>query len=164
MDPVSVGLLVALAGGVAGEVGRQTWAGLSALVRRPLGRDGGQAPDIGSGEAELTRLAADPGDQGRAQALSTALAVRAAVDEDFRAGLAAWQERAALLRAGDGAVTNSVSGGTQNGPVLQAGTSPTRSSTPHPPLRPPPAVPGTARWTRRVDRRRRRRPRGRRDQ
>ncbi|MFD5621416.1 hypothetical protein [Streptomyces yangpuensis] len=135
MDPVSVGLLVALAGGVAGEVGRQTWAGLSALVRRPLGRDGGQAPDIGSGEAELTRLAADPGDQGRAQALSTALAVRAAVDEDFRAGLAAWQERAALLRAGDGAVTNSVSGGTQNGPVLQGRdfTNPIFNAAPAPP-------------------------------
>ncbi|MFJ7779130.1 hypothetical protein [Streptomyces yangpuensis] len=119
MDPVSVGLLVALAGGVAGEVGRQTWAGLSALVRRPLGRDGGQAPAVGSGEVELARLAADPGDQGRAQALSTALAVRAAVDEDFRAALAAWQEQAAVVRAGDGAVTSHVSGGTQNGPVLQ---------------------------------------------
>ncbi len=119
MDPVSVGLLVALAGEVAGEVGRQGWAGLGALVRRPLGRDGGQAPAIGSGEAELTRLAADPGEQGRAQALSTGLAVRAAVDEDFRAGLAAWQEQATLVRAGDGAVANHISGGTQNGPVLQ---------------------------------------------
>ncbi|MDX6758755.1 hypothetical protein SIN09_04685 [Streptomyces sp. F8] len=44
MDPVSVGLLVALAGGVAGEVGRQAWAGLGALVRRPFGRGGEQAP------------------------------------------------------------------------------------------------------------------------
>ncbi|MFD5881952.1 hypothetical protein [Streptomyces yangpuensis] len=119
MDPVSVGLLVALAGGAAGEVGRQAWVGLSALVRRPPGRDGGQDPAIGSGEAELTRLAAEPGDQGRAQALSTALAVRAAVDEEFRAGLAAWQEQAAVVRAGDGAVTSHVSGGIQHGPVLQ---------------------------------------------
>ncbi|WP_405419234.1 hypothetical protein [Streptomyces erythrochromogenes] len=119
MDPVSVGLLAALAGGVAGEVGRQTWTALGALVRRPFGRGGGQAAAVSSGEAELTRLAADPGDQTRAQALSTALAVRAAVDEDFRTGLAAWHEQAALVRAGDGAVTNLVSGGTQNGPVLQ---------------------------------------------
>ncbi|MFD3843027.1 hypothetical protein ACFWWC_43445 [Streptomyces sp. NPDC058642] len=120
MDPVSVGLLAALAGGAGGEVGRQVWAGLSALVRRPFRRDGGgQAPAVSSGETELVRLAADPGDQGRAQSLSTALAVRAAVDEDFRTHLAAWQERANLVRTGDGAVTNTVSGGTQSGPVVQ---------------------------------------------
>ncbi|MFC9816473.1 hypothetical protein ACFVJM_30935 [Streptomyces virginiae] len=119
MDPVSVGLLTALAGGAAGEVGRQTWSALGALVRRPFGRGSGQAPEVSSGEVELARLAADPGDQGRAQALSTALAVRAAVDEEFRTSLAGWQEQAALVRAGDGAVTNLVSGGTQHGPVLQ---------------------------------------------
>ncbi|MFF2436664.1 hypothetical protein ACFVU4_21215 [Streptomyces sp. NPDC058107] len=120
MDPVSVGLLVALAGGAGGEVGRQAWVGLSALVRRPFRPDSsGQAPVVSSGEAELVRLAGDPSDQGRAQALSTALAVRVAVDEDFRTGLAAWQEQAKLVRTGDGAVTNTVSGGTQHGPVVQ---------------------------------------------
>lgn len=120
MDPVSVGLLVALVGGAGGELGRQAWAGLSALVRRPLRWDGGgQSPAVSSGEAELVRLAEDPGDQGRAHALSTALAVRAAVDEDFRIRLAAWQETATLVRTGDGAVTNTVSGGTQHGPVMQ---------------------------------------------
>ncbi|UCA52943.1 hypothetical protein LEL86_28275 [Streptomyces sp. WA6-1-16] len=45
---------------------------------------------------ELVRLAEEPGDEGRAQALSTALAVRGALDEDFRTGLAAWQEQAML--------------------------------------------------------------------
>ncbi|MEU9405826.1 hypothetical protein AB0E08_08980 [Streptomyces sp. NPDC048281] len=121
MDPVSVGLLAALAGGAGGEAGRQVWAGLGALVRRPFrrGDGGGQAPAVSTGQAELVSLAADPGDQGRAQALSTTLAVRAAVDEDFRARLAAWQEEAELVRTGDGAVTNTVSGGTQNGPVVQ---------------------------------------------
>ncbi|UXY32217.1 hypothetical protein [Streptomyces sp. HUAS TT20] len=120
MDPVSVGLLAALAGGAGGEVGRQAWAGLTALVRRPFRRDGpGQGPVVSSGEPELVRLAGDPGDQGRAQALSTALAVRAALDEDFRTGLAAWAEQAKLVRTGDGAVTNTVSGGTQYGPVVQ---------------------------------------------
>jgi hypothetical protein len=92
MDPVSVGLLVALAGGAGGEVGRQAWAGLGALVRRPFRRGGGgQAPAVSAGEEELALLAADPGDQGRAQSLSTALAVRAAADEDFRTRLAAWR-------------------------------------------------------------------------
>ncbi|GAA2724534.1 MULTISPECIES: hypothetical protein [Streptomyces] len=120
MDPVSVGLLAALAGGAGGELGRQAWAGLGALVRRPFRREGGgQAPAVSSGEAELVRLAGDPGDQGRAQVLSTALAVRAALDEDFRTGLAAWQEQAARVTTGDGAVVNTVSGGTQYGPVVQ---------------------------------------------
>ncbi|MET8857202.1 hypothetical protein [Streptomyces sp. NPDC004579] len=120
MDPVSVGLLVALAGGAGGEVGRQAWAGLSALVRRPFGRnDGGQAPAVSSGEAELVRLAAEPDDQSRAQSLSTALAVRAAVDENFRTRLVDWQAQAKLVRTGDGAVTSTISGGTQNGPVVQ---------------------------------------------
>ncbi|MFJ9945542.1 hypothetical protein [Streptomyces erythrochromogenes] len=135
MDPVSVALLAALAGGVAGEVGRQTWASLSALVRRPFNRGGGQAPAISSGEVELTRLAAEPGNEGRAHALSTALAVRAAVDEDFRAGLAAWQQQAALVRTEDGAVTNLISGGTLNGPVLQGRdfTNPVFNASPPPP-------------------------------
>ncbi|MFF9521972.1 hypothetical protein ACF1DV_08290 [Streptomyces achromogenes] len=120
MDPVSVGLLVALASGAGGEAGRQAWAGLGALVRRPFRQHGeGQAPAVGSGEAELVRLAEDPDDQGRAQALSTALAVRAALDEAFRTHLAAWQEQVKLVRTGDGAVTNTVSGGTQHGPVVQ---------------------------------------------
>ncbi|QFZ72918.1 hypothetical protein GFH48_06225 [Streptomyces fagopyri] len=121
MDPVSVGLLAALAGGAGGEVGRQAWAGLSALVRRPVRRDGGgRIPAASSsGEGELVRLAENPADQGRAQALSTVLAVRAALDEDFRSGLLAWQEQARLVRTGDGTVTNNVSGGAQHGPVVQ---------------------------------------------
>jgi hypothetical protein len=47
------------------------------------------------------------------------LAVRAAVDEEFSTLLAAWQEQAKLVRTGYGAVTNTVSGGTQNGPIVQ---------------------------------------------
>ncbi|MDJ0386076.1 hypothetical protein [Streptomyces sp. G-G2] len=118
MDPVTVGLLVALAGGAGGELGRQAWAGLGAVVRRPFRReDGGQALAISSGEVELERLDEEPADQGRAQALSMALAVRAAVDADFRDSLAAWLERAAWVQD-SGAVTNTASG-THNGPVVQ---------------------------------------------
>ncbi|WBB64596.1 hypothetical protein O7599_23315 [Streptomyces sp. WMMC500] len=123
MDPVSVGLLVALAGGAGGEIGRQGWEGLTRLVRRPFRRDGGDAgagSEVGSGEAELERLAAEPGDEARAQALSTALAVRAALDGEFRAGLRAWQDALPPLPDdGAGTVTNIVSGGTQYGPVVQ---------------------------------------------
>jgi hypothetical protein len=74
---------------------------------------------VSSGEAELVRLSEDPSDQSRAQALSTALAVRGAVDDDFRSGLAAWQEQAKSVHTEDRAVTNTVSGGTQHGPVVQ---------------------------------------------
>lgn len=119
MDPVSVGLLASLAGGAGGEVGRQVWAGLTALVRRPFhrGDDGSGAP--GPGEDELTRLQQAPGDGTRAHALSTALAVRAALDPDFATALAAWHEQAKLVRTGDGAVNNAISGGSYYAPVLQ---------------------------------------------
>ena len=120
MEPVSAALLAALAGGVGGELGRQVWAGLSALVRRPFNRNGDeQPPAISSGEAELARLAEEPGDRDRAHALSTALAVRAAVDEEFRSLLVEWHRQAQQVRTEEGAVTNTISGGTQYGPVIQ---------------------------------------------
>ncbi|MFJ9659408.1 hypothetical protein ACIRPR_15780 [Streptomyces griseoflavus] len=145
MDPVSVGLLAALAGGAGGEVGRQTWAGLSALVRRPFRRDAGEeAPSVSSGEAELRRLEEDPTDQQQAQALSTALAVRAALDTDFRTGLAAWQEQAELVSTGDGTVHNTISGGTQHGPVLQGRNFSGLSFTTPPSVPPSPAAQPTA--------------------
>ncbi|MFJ9933718.1 hypothetical protein ACIRSJ_11365 [Streptomyces virginiae] len=36
LDPASTGLLAALHGGAGGELGRRTWEGLCALVRRAL--------------------------------------------------------------------------------------------------------------------------------
>ncbi|MFC7259618.1 hypothetical protein [Streptomyces lutosisoli] len=121
MDPVSVGLLAALAGGAGGEVGKQVWTGLSELVRRPFQRGLGtvDVSAVSSGEVELAGLERAPADQARAQALSTVLAVRAAMDGDFRVGLQQWLEAAKLVRAGDGDVSNTISGGTFNGPTLQ---------------------------------------------
>ncbi|MDF3143964.1 MULTISPECIES: hypothetical protein [unclassified Streptomyces] len=145
MDPVSVGLLAALAGGAGGELGRQAWAGLTALVRRPFRRDAGEeAPAVSSGDAELARLEQDPADQQQAQALSTALAVRAALDTDFRTGLEAWQEQAKLVSTGDGTVHNTISGGTQHGPVLQGRDFSGLSFTTPPPAPSAPAVQPTA--------------------
>ncbi len=143
MDPVSVGLLVALAGGAGGEIGRQAWAGLSALVRHPIrgGRDTEDVPAVGSGEVELAELERAPADPARAQALSTALAVRAEMDADFRTGLERWHEQARLVRTGDGEVHNTISGGTFNGPTMQGRDfSGLSFTTPPPP--PPPAGPG----------------------
>ncbi|MFC8428077.1 hypothetical protein [Streptomyces sp. NPDC057253] len=122
MDPVSVGLLVALAGGAGGELGREVWAGLSALVRRPFRRGDVDPPAIGTGESELTRLAQDPSDESAAQTLSTTLSVRAALDPDFRTALTAWHGQARQVRIEDHTVHNTISGGTQHGPVLQGGS------------------------------------------
>ncbi|MEU9307227.1 hypothetical protein [Streptomyces sp. NPDC048256] len=128
MEPISVALLAALAGGAGGEAGRQAWETLSELVRRPFRRDGSGDGDsdgdgntgaraAGSAEPELVRLAADPDDVALARALSTALAVRAAGDAEFRAGLVRWHQLAGSPHTGD--VHNEISGGTFTGPVLQ---------------------------------------------
>ncbi|MGW1072263.1 hypothetical protein [Streptomyces sp. NPDC002537] len=119
MDPISTELLAALAGGAGGELGRQMWAGLRALVSRPVrdGRDDGVV--VASGATELAALTEDPLDPGRAQALSVALAVRAALDAGFRTELEQWHDRARAVRTGDGEVSNSISGGIQYGHVVQ---------------------------------------------
>lgn len=148
MDPISVALLAALAGGAGGELGRQVWSGLTTLVRRPFGRGQGESAQdraVSSGEAELVRLQEEPGDAVRAQTLSTALAVRAAVDAEFSVGLRKWHEQAKLVRTGDGDVHNTISGSTLYGPVLQgrdfSGLSVTTSAPP------PPASEGETRST-----------------
>ncbi|MFD0271364.1 hypothetical protein ACFVGY_33060 [Streptomyces sp. NPDC127106] len=145
MDPISVAVLVALAGGAGGEVGKQAWAGLSALVRRPFRRGQGESPEapvVGSGEAELARLEQAPDDPTRAQALSDTLAARAAADPDFSAGLQQWwHEQVKLVRTGDGDVDNEISGGTFHGQVLQ-GRDYSNISFSTPP--PPPPTPGTS--------------------
>lgn len=111
-------LLAALAGGAGGEVGQQAWAALSSLVRRPFRRRGNaDAVAASSGEAELARLAESPDEAARALALSTALAVRAALDTDFQADLRRWCELANSLDTGN--VHNEISGGTFAAPVVQ---------------------------------------------
>ncbi|MDK0520447.1 hypothetical protein [Streptomyces sp. ML-6] len=124
MDPITAAALAALAGSIGSEAGRQTWQGLTALVRRPFRRGSAQgaeddgAPRISSGELEAAALEGDPADPLRAQALATALGVRAALDGEFRVLLEEWWRQARSGSPG-GEVHNSVSGGTQNGPVLQ---------------------------------------------
>lgn len=111
---MSVGVLAALAGGAGGELGRQSWAALSDLVRRPFGRQSGA---VAPGEAELVALNAAPGELARAEALSAALLARTAEDPEFATALTSWHSRALVLT--DGSVTNTISGGTQYGPVIQ---------------------------------------------
>ncbi|MEV7992580.1 hypothetical protein AB0O67_11790 [Streptomyces sp. NPDC086077] len=143
MDLVSATLLAELAGGAAGALGHQAWVGLSSLVRRPFGHGhdaSPPAPAVSTGEVELIRLQEEPGDTARAQALSTALATRAAVDPEFSAVLQQWHEHAKVIRTSDGDVDNTVSGGTQYGHVVQGRDfSGLTFGTPAPP---PPPAPG----------------------
>ncbi|WP_431780709.1 hypothetical protein [Streptomyces chumphonensis] len=122
MDPISAAALAALAGGVGGEAGRQAWTALTALVRRPFRHSDADSDSgalaVTSGEAELMALTQDPSEVERAQRLSTALAVRAALNAEFRLALESWWQHAQSVGASEGAVTNEVSGGTQYGPVI----------------------------------------------
>ncbi|MGW1076529.1 hypothetical protein [Streptomyces sp. NPDC002537] len=116
MDPITAAALAALAGSVGGEAGRQAWQGLSELVRRPFRRGESQeateAPGVTSGRLELASLEDAPDDPVRAQALATALGVRAALDAEFRVLLDEWWQRAQAIGT-DGGVHNHISGGTQ---------------------------------------------------
>jgi hypothetical protein len=96
-------------------------AGLADLVRRPFQQSQNtvEISEVRPGESELARLEHAPADSARAQALSTALAARAAADPDFQADLQRWHEQVKLVRTGDGDVRNEISGGTFNGPALQ---------------------------------------------
>ncbi|MFF0416419.1 hypothetical protein ACFYUY_39065 [Kitasatospora sp. NPDC004745] len=139
VEPISMVLLAALAGGAGGEAGKQAFASLGALVRRPFQRSDGM-PAVSSGEAELVALERSTAPEN-VHALGTALAVRAALDPEFRTGLQQWHDRAKLVRTGDGGVANTVSGGTFHAPVQQgrdfSGTS-FPATPPAPPAEPAP--------------------------
>ncbi|WP_369171131.1 hypothetical protein AB5J49_26070 [Streptomyces sp. R28] len=117
MDQIAPELLMALAGGTAGAAGQQIWASLRDLVRR---RPSGQSPE---GEAELTALGTAADDAERARELAQVLAQRAGQDPAFAQALATWRRQAEAwdeARTGAGDVRNEISGGTFQGPVVQA--------------------------------------------
>jgi hypothetical protein len=125
MDPITIGaVLLAVLTGASEALGGQLWAGVVSLVRRPLRRKtaagANAAGAVGSGEAELAALQQAPGDQHKAIALAERLLARAATDAEFDQALRAWWDRAEPVRARLGTtVSNTISGGTQYGPVLQ---------------------------------------------
>ncbi|MFD6531250.1 hypothetical protein [Streptomyces sp. NPDC060184] len=67
--------------------------------------------------AELGALSEAPGEPERAEALRDALVARAAEDPEFAAAMDAWLRGAPALS--EGSVTNTISGGTQHGAVVQ---------------------------------------------
>jgi hypothetical protein len=140
MDPVTLGaVLLAVISGASSELGTQLWTGVGALIRRPLrprALTGQTAAPPPMGDAELAALEQDPASRLRARALAEVLITRADTDAEFLHELRSWWEQARTLHLGDGNITNTISGGTQHGPVLQGrdfgditfGTAPDRKS------------------------------------
>ncbi len=122
MDPVTLGaVLVAVVTGASEALGGQLLERLSSLVKRPSRRRAAASGQVrvSSGEAELAVLRQEPDDQRTAVALAEVLLARASNDSEFGQALRHWWAEAEPVRASLGDVTNTVSGGTQNGPVLQ---------------------------------------------
>jgi hypothetical protein len=144
MDPVTIGaVLLAIVSGAGTQLGTQLWEGVVSLVRRPFRRKaagGDAAAVVPSGEAELAALQQAPGDRHKAEALAGVLLARSAADEEFRVVLEGWWRRAEPIRVSIGNVTNTVSGGTQHGPVLQ-GRDFSNITFGAPPAAPPPDLP-----------------------
>ena len=83
-------------------------------------------------------LQGSPGDQAKAVALAEVLLARAGGDPRFEQVLREWWEQAEPIRERLGNVTNTISGGSQYGPVLQGRdfTGLTFGATPAPPAWP----------------------------
>jgi hypothetical protein len=126
MDAVTIGaVLLAVVSGAGGQLGVQLWEGAVSLVRRSSHRqvtasgDAAAAEVAPAGEAELAALQQAPGDQHKAMALAETLMARSVTDTEFRRALEIWWQQAEPIRASIGNIANTITGGTQHGPVLQ---------------------------------------------
>ncbi|MGW6456692.1 hypothetical protein ACWF94_12340 [Streptomyces sp. NPDC055078] len=89
MDPISLAVLAALAGGAGGEIGRQAWAGLSGVVRRrraaatAAGDGDGGSPGGAAGESPQVTPAGSPAAaaDGPPDAAATSESALAALEE-----------------------------------------------------------------------------------
>jgi hypothetical protein len=122
MDPTTLAaVLVAVVTGASEALSGQLLTGLVTLVKRPWHRKTPEAapPALPPGEAELQALKSAPHDQQIALALAEVLLARSQADASFREAFGQWWARAEPVRASLGDVTNTISGGSQSGPVLQ---------------------------------------------
>jgi hypothetical protein len=151
MDAVTIGaVLLAIISGAGGELGSRLWEGLVSLIHSPFqhkaaaGGSAAAATVVPSGAAELAALERAPADEQKAVALAELLLARATVDGDFRRALEAWWHHAEPIRTNTGDVTNTISGGTQHGPVLQGRdfSNVSLGATPAGPPVPPPEIKG----------------------
>lgn len=139
MDPVTLGaVLTAVVTGTSEALSAQLWSDLLSLIRRS-GRGKRAAGDqaaLPRGEPELMALQHAPHDHQKAVALAELLLARAKADADFSSALAAWWGRAEPVQANTGDVTNTISGGTQYGPVVQGRNFGSITFGPNPPRSP----------------------------
>jgi hypothetical protein len=120
-------VLLGIAGGVGEGLGGQLWEGLARLIRLPVHRvvtESGDTPvgtTVRTGDGDLAALRQAPGNRDRATSLAQILLARSGADEEFRRALEHWWEQAEPIRAsaGTGNVINTISGGSQYGPVVQ---------------------------------------------
>ncbi|MFD7731364.1 hypothetical protein ACFV6F_13395 [Kitasatospora phosalacinea] len=114
--PDFAGLVGGTGRGAGGELGKQSWNALTALIRRPFQH--AAAATVSSGEAELVALERDPQNPELAGRLNTALAVRAALEPEFGPQLEQWHGQAQSALKGD-TLHNVISGGSFTGFTIQ---------------------------------------------
>ncbi|MGP8000359.1 MAG: hypothetical protein ACLPKI_24020 [Streptosporangiaceae bacterium] len=122
MDPITLAaVLAAVVTGASEALSGQLLTSLTSLVRRPGYRKTAEADRAGLplGEAELAALEESPRDGHKAATLAEVLLARSQADPGFEQALQQWWARAEPVRARIGTVENTISGGTQYGPVLQ---------------------------------------------
>jgi hypothetical protein len=119
MDPVSVELLLAVVGGVAGAAGTEAWQGLVALVRRPFAHSPENEDTAALGLDALAALQQESGNWVAAAELAAVLQARAEVDASFGDAMQAWLHQAhEAFPTSAGDTRNEITGGRQHGHVL----------------------------------------------
>ena len=124
VDPVTLGaVLLAVATGVSEALGGQLWVGVVSLVRRPVAPEGRPPADdaaaVPRGRRSWRRCSR-PRVIGRRRWRWRRCCWPGPVPTtEFEQALESWWEQAEPVRASIGNVTNTISGGTQHGPVLQ---------------------------------------------
>lgn len=121
--PTLAAIISAIAGGAAGEAGKQAWTSLTRLVRRRFGDHAPAALEHpGAQPDEITRILVD----------------HAKTDADFEQALTAWTTNTLHLIQHDKVVRNTISGDAHiSGSVVQAGDigGSIQFGTPHRPAR-----------------------------
>ncbi|WP_188192159.1 hypothetical protein [Nonomuraea sp. SYSU D8015] len=104
--PTLAAVISAIVGGAAGEVGKNAWTSLTALVRRRFGDD---APAVAALE-------------GPPEEVTRALVDHAQADSEFQQALTKWTVDTARLIQSKHDVSNTIGGEARiSGPVIQAG-------------------------------------------
>jgi hypothetical protein len=129
MDPISVALLLAVAGGMGTGAGEEVWRGLNELVHKPFRHravvESVPTQLIETGVVEVARLERDHASRDAARRLAQVIAARAERDSEFSAGLQVWLDAARSTYPGnEGGVHNEmdIRNSTLHQPVIQSGS------------------------------------------